>query len=660
MDNQLLTLSKIFTERLFRIPDYQRGYAWTDKQLQDFWNDLEQLGIGHNHYIGVLTLEDVHPEIYNKWEDDLWIINSKNYQPYFVVDGQQRLTTSIILIQSILERINNNESLNYTDRKDIQKKFIFDSKDTGISRSYIFGYEKDNPSYEFLKTKIFLEKSTSNIGEETIYTQNLENAKQFFISRLKKMDINQLEKLYKKITQQLLFNIFTITEDVDVCVAFETMNNRGKPLSYLELLKNRLIYLSLKIQAEETERIHLRKSINDCWKTIYHSLGRNKSHPLDDDLFLRNHYIMYFGDEILSEIKDSDNDIFYSRRWYYSRIDYATNLLEKRFVSKRIYDEPGNNKKITINFIYDYVRSLQEAVDIWYKMFNPINSGLGKPIEDLLQKINRLEESRAAYPLILSFLHNEHSEEKRIYFLKAIERLIFISGLITWGGAYLLGESNLWEMAIKLHHNGTQSDKIIKEINDRTISLIKAPNILTTIIQQFKDRGFYKWPNLPYFLYEYEQYLQSKSKSEREKIIWDGFVESPKDYITIEHIYPQSPKSPYWRDKFSAYSSYPKKKKALRDSLGNLLALSKAKNSSLSNLPFPNKKGGRNGESGYYNGGFSENEVSKIADWTPEEILNRGLKMLKFMESQWGIDFQNDTYRKEMLGLAFLGSEKQK
>jgi uncharacterized protein with ParB-like and HNH nuclease domain len=31
MDTQLLTLSKIFTERLFRIPDYQQGYAWTDK-----------------------------------------------------------------------------------------------------------------------------------------------------------------------------------------------------------------------------------------------------------------------------------------------------------------------------------------------------------------------------------------------------------------------------------------------------------------------------------------------------------------------------------------------------------------------------------------------------------------------------------------------------
>ncbi len=59
MDTQLLTLSKIFTERLFRIPDYQRGYAWTKKHLKDFWSDIQQLEPDHNHYTGVLTLEDV-------------------------------------------------------------------------------------------------------------------------------------------------------------------------------------------------------------------------------------------------------------------------------------------------------------------------------------------------------------------------------------------------------------------------------------------------------------------------------------------------------------------------------------------------------------------------------------------------------------------------
>jgi len=180
MDGQLLTLSKIFSERLFRIPDYQRGYAWSQKQLKDFWSDLQQIETGHNHYTGVLTVEDVSPDIYRQWSDDIWIIESKSYQPFFIVDGQQRITTVIVLIQVILEFIEEGKKLNFTDKKDIQSKFIFDSKDGGISRSYIFGYEKDNPSYEYLKTKIFLEKSTSSLDEETVYTQNLEYAKNFF------------------------------------------------------------------------------------------------------------------------------------------------------------------------------------------------------------------------------------------------------------------------------------------------------------------------------------------------------------------------------------------------------------------------------------------------------------------------------------------------
>lgn len=34
---QLLSMSKIFSEKIFRIPDYQRGYAWTLKEVKDFW-----------------------------------------------------------------------------------------------------------------------------------------------------------------------------------------------------------------------------------------------------------------------------------------------------------------------------------------------------------------------------------------------------------------------------------------------------------------------------------------------------------------------------------------------------------------------------------------------------------------------------------------------
>ena len=40
---ELQSLNSIFKERILRIPDYQRGYAWTMTQLEDYWEDLLQL-----------------------------------------------------------------------------------------------------------------------------------------------------------------------------------------------------------------------------------------------------------------------------------------------------------------------------------------------------------------------------------------------------------------------------------------------------------------------------------------------------------------------------------------------------------------------------------------------------------------------------------------
>ena len=137
MESQLFSLQKIFTDRLFRIPDYQRGYAWTEMQLNDFWNDLNQIEVGRNHYTGVLTLEEVPENVHRNWSEDNWIIDARGYQPLYIVDGQQRLTTSIILIQCISNTINDDEELNYTTKADIKKRFIFDTKDKGC-RDHIF------------------------------------------------------------------------------------------------------------------------------------------------------------------------------------------------------------------------------------------------------------------------------------------------------------------------------------------------------------------------------------------------------------------------------------------------------------------------------------------------------------------------------------------
>jgi hypothetical protein len=657
MDNQLLTLSKIFTERLFRIPDYQRGYAWTEKQLKDFWNDIKQLEIGSNHYTGVLTLESVPEEVYRQWEDDFWIIDARSYQPYFVVDGQQRLTTAIILIQAILENIDSSQKINFTDHTDIQRKFIFDSKDNGISRSYVFGYEKDNPSYEFLKTKVFCERSSSTLSQETVYTQNLAQAKQFFVERVSGKSHSEIEILYKKATQHLLFNIFTITEDVDVCVAFETMNNRGKPLSSLELLKNRLIYLSLKFDEPDYERKKLRSSINDCWKAIYHNLGRNKEQPLDDDRFLFTHYVIYFGKSMIDDA-GTDEPIRF-RRLYHKKFD--SDLLENRFVPKNVTSDAPADKRICLSDIYDYVSSLQEAVVLWFKLWNPFESDFSDDVKIWLDKINRCDIP-VFHPLLLVFLQKEKSNSNRIAFLKSIERWLFVMSLVdrrilsfnspSINYPFFLMDDE-FQLAIDIRSGKISTDTMAKYISDGTNKILKESAFINTVINRFRSEGFYRWDGIRYFLYEYNLDLQERSKTSRRKINWPEFTEEKKDFVTVEHIYPRNARAAYWNSHFSKLTK--KRKASLRDSLGNLLPLSKPKNSSLSNKPFPEKVDGSKDQTiGYRFGCYAENEVAREKDWTPSAILQRGLRMLEFMETRWNIELGNEKQKKKMLGLEFI------
>src|SRR5690606_20134322 len=141
----------------------------------------------------------------------------------------------------------------------------------------------------------------SGAVNETYYTQNLKYAKEFFLDCLEKLyaaeGIDGIEAVFRRITLQLMFNIHEIEDDYDVFVAFETMNNRGKKLTNLELLKNRLIYLTTLYDTDKLDamdKVELRKQINDAWKEVYYQIGRNQDSPLSDDEFLRAHWIMYF------------------------------------------------------------------------------------------------------------------------------------------------------------------------------------------------------------------------------------------------------------------------------------------------------------------------------------------------------------------------------
>jgi hypothetical protein len=658
MHTELLSLSKIFTENLFRIPDYQRGYSWTERQLKDFWSDIMLLDENRDHYIGVLTLEEVSKAQFESWPDDLWIIQSKRFAPYYVVDGQQRLTTSLVLLQCILEKAGSDSELNYSTCEEIRKKFLFESRDKGVSRSYIFGYEKDNPSYEFLKTRIFLEPSDHHtIGEETIYTHNLLEAKKFFLSQLESFDHSQLEITFTKLTQHFLFNIYTISGDIDVFVAFETMNNRGKPLSYLELLKNRLVFLSTRLSADATERQAVRLVVNESWKTVYHYLGRNRKRPLDDDLFLYVHFLLYFGPELVK----SDRAGNQRGLWRMRRDElYKTYLLDKVFTSRNLYVSaiaPGSDPKLTVNTIYDYAHDIKRRVQTYYSLFNPEDSNYSGEQRVSLAQINRLDLIDAM-PLLMAAADRGQPGSLSLDLLLVLERILFLRFLNINIIIENREEFDLINLAIRIKTGEETIDTVVSKLQNAADRHIKLDFPLLTGEWSHR-RGYYGWKGLRYFLFEYEQHLKSKSRANRDKLLWDDFISEDyeRDYLTVEHVYPQKATERYWRIHFPKLT--PTQRDALRNSLGNLLALSRPKNAALSNKSFPEKREGTADTLGYRAGSFSEIEAANESDWTPNVILERGIRMLTFMEKRGKIHIGDRDAKAQALGLKFLLPSKK-
>ena len=636
-DSKLQSLSEIFNNKLFRIPDFQRGYSWGESQLQDCWDDIQNLSSNKIHYIGLLTVEPIKNEtIQNieKWKEDLWLLK-KGMSAYYIIDGQQRLTTLLILLNEILKTFNDEEGINYGQKKEWNSRFFYQSYNN-IYKSYIFGYEKDNPSDEFFKTKI-LEQDSSSADKypETLYTANLMFAKEFFAKKLENLTKKDKEEIFDKTINRLKFNYYEIDESLDVYVTFETMNNRGKDLSKLELLKNRLIYLSTLLQVDDETKSRLRKDINETWKTIYEYLGKNKNNPLDDDEFLYNHWIMYYT---------------YDR----SQSDaYADFLLKKNFTAKNVI-----SGKVSITNIKDYIDSLAKCVKQWFYIHNIQESNYSDRIKEYIQKLERVGMG-AFPPMIMAVFTKENQEDFIWNFLDACERFNFLVFAISHRSSNTQN-SNLYRMAREYYIDKTNIKKITADISfltdgedgDYYYGWFDLERFKIHIKELFKNNkgGFYTWNGLRYFLYEYELHLQNDANN---KVRWEDFNNRVKE-DTIEHIYPQSATDKYWKEKFKSIRQENKRLVYL-NSLGNLLLLSRSKNSKLQNYDFDTKKelkkDGKN--IGYYNGSYSEIEIAKENEWTPEKIKERGLLMLQFMEERWKFKFDNWNIKKEDILLPF-------
>ena len=166
MEGNLVTLNNfLIGPRLFDIPVYQRNYAWEEDNLEDLWEDLYYLDSSKRHYFGTVLLK------YSGQTKDLFDV----FDRFDVIDGQQRLTTALILMRVIIS----------------QMKAIDDERFGGAASKFEGEYLKQGIHYKLNPLgedgdffQKFIIDDLKNPEPETLSQQRLKGAKRFFKDRL--------------------------------------------------------------------------------------------------------------------------------------------------------------------------------------------------------------------------------------------------------------------------------------------------------------------------------------------------------------------------------------------------------------------------------------------------------------------------------------------
>ncbi len=298
IENHKYSIEQAFRECFYIVPDYQREYVWTDKEVQQLLSDIDENIDGDSkleYFIGTVLVSP-----------------SGQKDHYEVIDGQQRLTTCFLLLCAL--------------------KKLFDGQPQGQALSGLISTSYTDSGGD-IRTSLKLEPRYENAGEVMAKVVELNSDPETLRASIQAAGIKSFGSLERLVnaysttyhylkdnydTQQklkkywgyLASNVVFIQISTEVSAAlkiFETINERGLGLDSMDLLKNLLF-----TQVRQDQFVKLK----DEWKKITASLEKDKEKPLRFlRYFLMANYVIKNSradavireDEIYSWFVDKDN-----------------------------------------------------------------------------------------------------------------------------------------------------------------------------------------------------------------------------------------------------------------------------------------------------------------------------------------------------------------
>lgn len=498
-------LNILYDEIRYKIPLYQRGYDWGEKELKDLVFDIEKRSAGDfesYHFFGNVSLI---------------ASNDKKGKLIKVIDGQQRFTTSIILLRSIynrwLELSDSEDQVDVNLFNFINSKLKIDRVDNEITMKTINKIWEGNDNYNELEKKT-----------------NAYEAASFFRDWLREKQVEDLEKYIESLSK-FIIGINWI-KSVDEFELFESLNAKGKKLSNFDIFKNYL-YSLINPEIEKINEKEITTIFENLIEKKFDALSKTKRVSAKDT------FMQFFIEYILDE-KESKKSIF----------NKFKEALLVWMESKELKKDNLNLQEFTVlaleisKIIDASLLTLIKEVSIWQA-----NTHLNKFVDNVFYIINSPAYAKVLFHYLVGsdcLVHNEltgiiegiNNSSELVEIIKTIEvwrvrrEISYNFGASTMGsmiGPFLkewkLIEEKFCENLRELILN--QEDKLIlpsieKFENDLLTQSIAsnftAGIILYRINQTFKERVNANWD---YKVYNVIEPIDSKRSKE-----WNNFIES--------------------------------------------------------------------------------------------------------------------------------------
>jgi hypothetical protein len=589
--NQMSLSSLISSSRHgFSVPDFQRNYSWTDSQLEQFWIDVTSIAEDRfpDHFLGPIVL-----------------LNSEIRKP--VIDGQQRITTLVILAGLIRDKFVEDfgdpqyevdgTTQVYSNRIN-DLLFLNDLKTPLFQSNYqikniLEAYVIRSPKSDLRKR--FSIKSDRLTDHDKRAAKNLINAQAFLFAKInswleeystvQENQIARLSKLVEALREKVQFLTIEVENEDDAFTIFETLNERGLKLSPADLIKSYILRMVL----EENNKAN-RDEIVGVWDEIMESLG---DHDLTN--FLR-HYLLVVHDEPIQK-----KVIFPKIKSEIEPTDKAVKPVSAR---KKLDDIR------TAAFAY-----AQLLADGSVNIEN-------QTVEVSLRKLNMFSDNHRIF-LLKVLLSNFDNPDDLMFAIRSVEKLVF-RWIICGENAQVL-ENHLQTAAHKIRSKDRGS---FEQACQYLVSVSPSDETFrqALLTKSFKDSK-----------------LQAYALRTLNLGITGSEIITERREVSVEHIAPQKPADDTWYTKVAKKELEPDDSEETPtyenfvNKWGNLTILEKRLNSIVQNNLWELKKEGVGKKDGYRKSNVATTlELLEISDWNREVIDARTVWFAECALVLWG------------------------